>query len=45
MAQEVQAKHPEAVWEHPDGWLMINYDVLEKKFPPVYPEGKGPVNG
>jgi len=32
MAQDVEKKDPEAIWTHPDGWMMVNYDILESKY-------------
>lgn len=31
MAQDVKKKDPEAIWTHPDGWMMVDYGVLQSK--------------
>ena len=32
LAQEVQKTHPQAVFEGPDGYLMVNYGKLKNEF-------------
>lgn len=32
MAQDVKKRDPEAIWTHPDGWMMVDYNKLEDKY-------------